>query len=173
MNSKKPRTPDNVRIMQKYMDFNSALMRGMRGRHRTDTKLGAAGFRMANESQGRALLILADEGSLPQKALVERLGVKAQSASEMVRKLEGRGLVVRKRSDADARAFNVSITDEGRALAAEMRDAKPIALDALTDEEKLQFEAILDKLTAAIMDKGTVPLSTSQPPTEERPASHN
>ena len=159
MSSENPRTPDNARIMQKYMDFNSALMRGMRGRHRTDAKLGAAGFRMANESQGRALLILADEGSLPQKALVERLGVKAQSASEMVRKLEGRGLVVRERSSEDARAYNVAITDDGRALAAEMRDAKPIVLDALSDEEKFQFEAILDKLTAAL----TVPTDNDAP----------
>jgi DNA-binding MarR family transcriptional regulator len=150
LTSQKRRKPDNARIMQKYMDFNSALMRGMRGRRRDDNKLGAAGFRMANESQGRALLILAEEGVLPQKALVERLGVKAQSASEMVRKLEGRGLVVRQRSEEDARAFNVAITEEGRALATEMSQAKPIALDALTDEEKLQFEAILDKLTAAV-----------------------
>ena len=93
---------------------------------------------------------MADEDSLPQKALVERLGVKAQSASEMVRKLEGRGLAVRERSSEDARAYNVAITDAGRGLAAEMRDAEPIVLNALSDEEKLQFEAILDKLTAAL-----------------------
>ena len=150
MANDKRRKPDNAQIMQKYMDFNSALMRGMRGRHRGDAKFGAAGFRMANESQGRALLMLDEEGSLPQKELVSRLGVKAQSASEMVRKLEGRGLVVRNRSAADARAYDVAITEDGRALAKEMREAKPIALDALSDDEKLQFEAILDKLTAGI-----------------------
>ena len=150
MANDKRRKPDNARIMQKYMDFNSALMRGMRGRHRGDAKFGAAGFRMANESQGRALLMLDEEGSLPQKELVSRLGVKAQSASEMVRKLEGRGLVVRNRSAADARAYDVAITEDGRALAKGMREAKPIALDALSDDEKLQFEAILDKLTAGI-----------------------
>ena len=153
MANDKRRKPDNARIMQKYMDFNSALMRGMRGRHRGDAKFGAAGFRMANESQGRALLMLDEEGSLPQRELVSRLGVKAQSASEMVRKLEGRGLVVRERSAVDARAYDVAITDQGRALASEIRQAKPIALDALTDEEKLQFEDILDKLTVAVGNK--------------------
>lgn len=154
MAQQKQEKPSNARIMQKYMDFNTALMRGMRGRHRSDAKLGAAGFRMANESQGRALLMLAEESPLPQKELVERLGVKAQSASEMVRKLEGRGLVERQRSKEDARAFNVAITNVGMKLANEMREAKPIALDALNDEEKLQFEAILDKLIAAVMPTG-------------------
>ena len=146
--------PDNARIMQKYMDFNTALMRGMRGRHRGDAKLGAAGFRMANESQGKALLILAEEGSMTQKELAERLKVKAQSASEMVRKLERRGLVVRQRSSVDGRAYDVVITDEGCTLAKEMHEAEPIALEALTDEEKLQFEAILDKLAAAVAAEG-------------------
>ncbi len=155
MANDKHRKPDNARIMQKYMDFNTMLMRGVRGRHRDGTKLGAAGFRMANESQGRALLMLDEEGGLPQKDLVARLGVKAQSASEMVRKLESRGLVARKRSATDARAYEVAITEKGRALASEMRQAKPIALDVLTDEEKLQFEAILDKLMAALGDKQT------------------
>ena len=153
MANDKRRKPDNARIMQKYMDFNTMLMRGMRGRHRDDAKLGATGFRMANESQGRALLMLDEKNSLPQKDLVARLGVKAQSASEMVRKLEARGLVARERSTTDARAYDVAITKQGRALASEMRQAKPIALDALTDEEKLQFETILDKLTAALGDK--------------------
>lgn len=153
MANDKRRKPDNARIMQKYMDFNSALMRGIRGRHRDDAGLGASGFRMANESQGRALLMLDEKGSLPQRELVSRLGVKAQSASEMVRKLEGRGLVVRNRSAVDARAYDVAITEQGRALASEMRQAKPIALDALTDEEKLQFEDILDKLMVAVGNK--------------------
>ncbi len=144
------RVPDNAAIMMKFLDFNKALTRGVRGRRRDDTKLGATGFRMANESQGKALLMLADENCIAQKELAERLDVKAQSASEMITKLEKRGLAKRVKSEHDARAVNVVITQKGLALAQEMRAAKPLALDALTDEEKLQFEAILDKLMAAL-----------------------
>ena len=78
------------------------------------------------------------------------LGIRPQTLGEMLQKLEERGLVARKKSEADARAIEVTLTDEGRARAAEIAERRALAaadlFAVLTDEEKDQLASILDKL---------------------------
>ena len=55
------------------------------------------------------------EGDLYQKELQYILGIRPGSMSEIVTKLEKRGLLVRKRDEKDMRRARLSITEEGMA----------------------------------------------------------
>ena len=93
---------------------------------------------------------------MSQRELAQELHVQPQSTSEMVHKLERKGLIQRTRSDYDARVFVVRLTDAGAELAEGMLRTKPMLLNVLTDEEKLQFEHVLDKLLDAIETGGVI-----------------
>ena len=94
--------------------------------------------------------MVAMQEGINQKDLAFLLGIRPQTLGEMLQKLEERGLIERKKSEADARAIEVTLTDEGRARAAEIAERRALAaadiFATLTDEEKSQLAAILDKL---------------------------
>ena len=88
-----------------------------------------------------------------QKELQDLLGIQAGSMSEIAAKLEGKGLIVRVRSEEDRRKVFLSITEQGRAWAAQgdethIRRRRAELFAALTDEEQGTLEALLDKLSA-------------------------
>ena len=62
------------------------------------------------------LLVLWDEGSLTVKELGKRLYLDSGTLTPLLKKLEEKGLVDRKRSTADERNLIVSITPEGMEL---------------------------------------------------------
>ena len=104
--------------------------------------------------QERVLTMIAMQEGISQKDLAFLLGIRPQTLGEMLQKLEERGLVERKKSEADARVTEVTLTDEGRARAAEIAERRALAAEdlfaALTDDEKDQLAAILDKLGAEL-----------------------
>ncbi|MBO4838090.1 MAG: winged helix DNA-binding protein [Lachnospiraceae bacterium] len=89
-------------------------------------------------------------GSLSQRELTELMDVQPGSLSELLGKMEARGLISRIRSEEDHRRVTVSLTEAGRAKAAERGPRDLFA--ALNDEEKKQLKALLAKLTAAWED---------------------
>ncbi|MHB1557122.1 MAG: MarR family winged helix-turn-helix transcriptional regulator [Isosphaeraceae bacterium] len=60
------------------------------------------------------LTALAEGGDVTQKELARRTASDANTMSEMLRRLERRGLVTRKRDEADGRARRVSLAASGR-----------------------------------------------------------
>jgi len=106
--------------------------------------------------QARVLSMIALKEGINQKDLAYLLGIRPQSLGEMLQKLEERGLVERKKSEADGRAIEVTLTEAGRERAQAIDERRKLAaadiFAVLTDEEQAQLEAILDKL-AAEMDK--------------------
>jgi DNA-binding MarR family transcriptional regulator len=57
-------------------------------------------------------------GELPsQRALADRAGTDPMMTSQVVRALERKGLLVRRRDPADSRAFQLDLTDAGKTLA--------------------------------------------------------
>lgn len=69
------------------------------------------------------LLAFTRHGSLPMGKMGERLMVHPASVTNAIRKLESRGLVERRLSPDDRRVVLATITEEGRAVAAEATDA--------------------------------------------------
>ena len=116
--------------------------------------------------------MVAMKEGITQKDLAFLLGIRPQTLGEMLRRLEERGLVERSKSEADGRAIEVRLTDEGRARAAEIAERRKLAaadlFAVLTDEEKEQLANILDKIGAEL-DKRNPHRHAHEPEPEPEP----
>ena len=110
------------------------------------------GRKCHHRGQNRVLTMVSMREGISQKDLAFLLGIRPQTLGEMLRKLEERELVERKKSETDGRVVEVSLTEAGRTRAAEIAERRKIvAADmfaVLSEEEKDQLAAILDKLSA-------------------------
>lgn len=100
----------------------------------------------------RALAVIAEyEGGVRQKTLTEDLKINPSSVSELISKLENDGYVKRTVDPDDKRATLITLTELGEARTAEISDERNERLEraftALTDDEKEQLIALLEKLT--------------------------
>lgn len=105
----------------------------------------------------RQLVVLSAIATNPhqsQTAIVDATGIDRSTLAEMVRRLEGRHLVQRKRSKADARAYVVDLTEQGRAI---LKAAGPKAvavdkavLEALGSKRRDDLARTLDALVTAL-----------------------
>ncbi|MEE8601281.1 MarR family winged helix-turn-helix transcriptional regulator [Euzebya tangerina] len=67
-------------------------------------------------TQYLVLLVLWEDGPIPLGAVCQRLGLDSATVSPLVRRLESKGLVTRRRLTSDERVVEVSTTAEGDAL---------------------------------------------------------
>ena len=138
----------DIELIKKFVNLNSLLDQFQKGKQRDFTHITYRG-----RGQDSILKILNDGNTIPQSELVKQLDMRPQSASEMLKKLEKRGLITRHQSETDKRVIDLTITDQGKRMYKQSEDFTPIALSVLTDEEKQQFANILDKLTVEIQKK--------------------
>ncbi len=108
---------------------------------------------------GRLLRTLADHDGSTQRELVEELGWSRNYLKDVVKKAEKRELV-NLVDDEEPRTYRVNLTDTGKAVltkrdAAENKAADKI-LAALTDEEREQLQALLDKLVLSAKAEGRI-----------------
>ena len=101
---------------------------------------------------GHILDMLSAEG-ISQQQIADNLGIRPQSVSEAVSVLESRGYICRKADEADRRKMLIHITAEGEKhreeIAAERAAHAQQYFSALTQEEKAQLLALLEKLNSA------------------------
>lgn len=101
-------------------------------------------------SQKRILIILYEAGSMTQRELTERLGVQPGSASEVIRKLENAGLILRKQSQTDRRTTDIQLTESGQTEAEKAVRQRQIRhqemFSCLSIEEKEILLALIEKL---------------------------
>lgn len=97
-------------------------------------------------------IVAANEGT-SQTGIVEASGIDRSTLADIVRRLTTRGLLARRRSKLDTRAYNVSMTAEGRRVLAL---ASPILarieadlLAALSEKRRAELFAALGTLTAS------------------------
>lgn len=106
--------------------------------------------------QNRALILLAHaEGhTLSLKTLEEHFGAAQSTVAGLVARLEKKGLVEALTSPADRRIKLVRLTEEGQALHARGRqgviDSEARLTALLTEEEKVQFLHLLEKVYEAV-----------------------
>ncbi len=67
-------------------------------------------------SQSLVLLALAEKAGVSQTHLVEVTHIDRSTLADIVRRLVKRGVIVRKRSKSDARAYVLNLTEEGKRL---------------------------------------------------------
>ena len=98
----------------------------------------------------RALVKLDQTGPITQKELTERLSIQPASASDILAKMEGMGLIRRVPSTGDQRTMDVFLTEEGRAQAAEAREQRrqrhQEMFACLSEEEKSDLLFLLEKV---------------------------
>lgn len=101
-------------------------------------------------SQRRVLFFLHERGPMTQREILEEMGVRASSLSELLSKLEAKGYVEKTKSQTDKRNYNVSITESGIQALEEMRAKHQAAmsdlLSCLAPEERKQLATLLEKL---------------------------
>ena len=102
------------------------------------------------------LVTVAGNEGLSQAGLVDRTGIDRSTMADIVRRMQRKGLLQRRRTRKDARAYAVKLTDQGRRVLAK---AEPIAkivdervLAALPAGQRKQFveslASIVEKLQA-------------------------
>ena len=100
------------------------------------------------------LLTFSRAGALPLGKMGERLQVHATSVTSIVDRLEGAGLVTRRRHPEDGRAVLAEITDAGRALVERATADLVRSRFALTSLEADQLAALSDLLRPVRQDAG-------------------
>lgn len=103
--------------------------------------------------QARILQLLQERDGTSQKELQEQLGIQPGSMSEIAAKLEGKGLILRQRDEADRRKILLSITAQGREWLsrqdeAHIRQRRAALFSTLTETEQSYLRDVLDKLAA-------------------------
>jgi MarR family transcriptional regulator, temperature-dependent positive regulator of motility len=68
--------------------------------------------------QYAVLVSVAEHEGLSQTGLVERTGIDRSTLADIIRRMLRKGLLQRKRTKEDARAYSVRLTEEGRQLLA-------------------------------------------------------
>lgn len=101
------------------------------------------------------MLILWEKKSVTAKELGDRLYLDSGTLTPLLKKLEHKGLVSRRRSEEDERSLIVSLTEEGlklrdEALSVPTEMAKCVNLDA---DEALQLYKLLYKLLSNTENK--------------------
>ncbi len=89
------------------------------------------------------LLTVSQNEGLSQTGLVDRTGIDRSTLADIVRRMQRKGLLQRRRTREDARAYAVKLTDEGRRV---LRQAEPVGrkvddriLEALPNKHRDQF----------------------------------
>ena len=109
-----------------------------------------------SRTQSQVLRILEEEGRTSQKDLQARLLVQSGSISELITKLEQKGLLRRERDCADRRKVMLELTEDGAARARHMREASriPVHYAALSDEELAALSALLERVIEGWKEDG-------------------
>jgi DNA-binding MarR family transcriptional regulator len=103
--------------------------------------------------QYAVLVSVAEQEGLSQTGLVERTGIDRSTLADIIRRMLRKGLLQRRRTKEDARAYSVRLTEEGRQL---LQSAEPGArrseerlLAPLNPEQRQQFLAALRAVASA------------------------
>lgn len=99
--------------------------------------------------QGRILAILSERESITQKELQEMLRIQPGSATEILTKLEEKGLLLRKRDERDKRCCIIELTEEGRGAfdrRKRQEEERSKLFTALDEAEQKELKRLLGKL---------------------------
>lgn len=103
-----------------------------------------------NRTQNRVVKLLAERGELTQRELREILDTRPGSVSELLSKLEEKGLIRCERDTEDRRKVVLRLTDQGMEygalLAQQEEEEEEQMFGALTQEEQETLKALLEKL---------------------------
>ncbi|MBU5591651.1 MarR family transcriptional regulator [Clostridium sp. MSJ-4] len=134
-------------------ELYGALHRLNRQMHRTSHRENHGKGGLYHGQANLLLLILQNNGA-SQRDLAEQLDVRPSSMTEMLRKLEQSGLIVRKQDNKDQRVMRIYLTGEGEKVAQKMSESKDAFVESLfqglTEDEQKQLFILTEKLCASL-----------------------
>jgi DNA-binding MarR family transcriptional regulator len=127
------------------------------------------GIEVWTPRQYAVLIAVAQHEGLSQTSLIERTGIDRSTLADVVQRLLKKGLIQRRRTREDARAYAVRLTDAGVRM---LEQLEPIArrvdervLEALPGQQRERFVA---DLNAIVNTLGVTAVETSPPPAVTR-----
>ncbi len=104
--------------------------------------------RIGSKKRGQESIVtlISQHPGITQKELAEALNIQPASVSELLMKLEKKGLVLREKDECDRRSVKVQLTKDGQALIAEPAEEIPDPFQVLSAEEQEQLRSLLEKL---------------------------
>ena len=124
--------------------------------HKTDNSLGGLldrcghyfAHRVGNKKRGQdsVLTVISQHPGITQKELAEILSIQPASVSELLMKLERKGLVLREKDENDRRSTMVHLTEDGHSHLAEPEGEIADPFQVLSAEEQEQLRSLLEKL---------------------------
>lgn len=101
--------------------------------------------------QELALSYLFKKDGITQSELKEMIGSEASTVSNMLKKLEGDSIIVRRHEDSDSRISRVYLTDKGRQLEQPIKDMwkkhEDKMLEGIPPEELMLLRRILKEMS--------------------------
>ena len=94
------------------------------------------------------LSVISQHSGITQKELAEILEIQPASVSELLMKLEHKGLVLREKDEQDRRSIRVRLTQNGNQALQQPQDTPADPFQALSAEEQEQLRSLLQKLLA-------------------------
>jgi MarR family 2-MHQ and catechol resistance regulon transcriptional repressor len=142
---------DEPRVIEALGAYVKLLRAGRAVLARVEPRLAASGL---TPTQFGVLEAILHKGPLSQRDLGRKVLTSAGNMTDLVDKLESRGLVRRIRQKVDRRAVRIELTPEGQALIEPLFTAHATdiagAMAALSDAELHRLSALLKKLGLAI-----------------------
>jgi DNA-binding MarR family transcriptional regulator len=115
------------------------------------------GTAIGHFDKSAVLTTVAQHEGLSQTDICERTGIDRSTLADIVRRLKKKGLLERRRTKEDARAYAVKLTDEGRHV---IRAVEPLArkvdeqvLAALPTKDRAVFIAALQSIVATLQPR--------------------
>lgn len=107
--------------------------------------------------QGKILSILSREDGIGQKELADRVQIRAATLSELLDKMQKNGWIERKNNENDRRKINIYLTNEGREISLQNREARhemaETVFGILSDGEKETLKNLLDRLADSLQQE--------------------
>ena len=119
-----------------------------------------------NHTEARLLTLLHEaDGAASQEALSSQLFIDRSNAGRALKRLEQQGYIVRRKDDADKRAYFVEMTPKGRKANSEISKLrKTIAQSFFGDLSEEDARAIAERLTKALVaEAAEIPPNASRP----------
>ena len=106
--------------------------------------------RIGNRKRGQdsILALISQHPGITQKGLAEALGIQPASVSELLKKLEQKGVILREKDEQDRRSIKVYLTEDGQNHLSEPVEEAADPFQALSAEEQEQLRSLLGKLLA-------------------------
>ena len=136
-----------------YLAYIGTLM------HRCQAEAYRGNGSMASpyKGQGRILGILKLKPEISHKELSYLLGISTQSMSELLRKLESKGYIMRVPSEQDKRSMNIILTEEGKKAVDQSKGFDNCDMDqvfdCLNEEEQAKFKEYLERLEREMLQR--------------------